>query len=66
MAANDSDSDYDYMRFWANYKQMVPTWFTVLSDAVLLQPSSAFMEMLFSTSVDLAYVHTSRSRTHFR
>ena len=48
MAANDSDSDYDYMLFWANNKQTLPTWFTVVSDVFLRQPSSAFMERVFS------------------
>ena len=37
------------MLFWANIKQTLPTWFTVVSDVVLLlQPSSAFMERVFS------------------
>ena len=48
MAANDTDSDYDYMLFWANNKLTLPTWFAVVSDVVLSQPSSAFMERVFS------------------
>ena len=48
MAANDTDSDYDYMLFWANNKQTIPTWFTVVSYVFLWQPSSAFMERVFS------------------
>ena len=44
MAANDTDSDYDHMLFWAKNKQTLPTWFMVVSDVVLLQPSSAFVQ----------------------
>ena len=49
MATNDTDSDTTKdMIFWANNKQTLPHRFTVVSDVVLLQLSSAFMEGVFS------------------
>ncbi|CAB1106310.1 unnamed protein product [Ectocarpus sp. CCAP 1310/34] len=48
VAATDTDTDYDNMTFWSDNKKNLPTWHELVLDVVLLQPSSAFMERVFS------------------
>ena len=45
VAASGKNSQYDSMAFW-NHKNRLPTWYAM--DVVLIQPSSAFMERVFS------------------
>lgn len=49
IAASDTDGDYDHMAFWNLNQHKLPTWRALVSEMVLLQPSSAFMERVFST-----------------
>ncbi|CAN0047625.1 unnamed protein product, partial [Ectocarpus sp. 6 AP-2014] len=48
MAASDTDAEYGHMAFWNDNKTKLPTWHALMSDVALLQPSSAFMERVFS------------------
>ncbi|CAN0189541.1 unnamed protein product, partial [Ectocarpus sp. 8 AP-2014] len=48
VAATDTDTDYDNMTFWSDNKRILPTWHELVLGIVLLQPSSAFMERVFS------------------
>ncbi|CAN0109326.1 unnamed protein product, partial [Ectocarpus fasciculatus] len=48
MAARDTDIEYGHMAFWKDNKKRLPTWHALVLDVALLQPSSAFMERVFS------------------
>ena len=48
LAASDTDEEYGHMAFWGHHKQKLPKWHAVVMVVVLLQPSSAFMERVFS------------------
>ncbi|CAB1096962.1 unnamed protein product [Ectocarpus sp. CCAP 1310/34] len=48
MAASDTDAEYGHMGFWNDNKTKLPTWHALMLDVAFLQPSSAFMERLFS------------------
>ena len=48
LAASDTDEEYGHMAFWGQHKQKLPKWHAVVMVVVLLQPSSAFMERVFS------------------
>ena len=39
---------YDLWEFWRNSRTRLPHWYNVAKDIALLQPSSAFMEWVFS------------------
>lgn len=46
--AKNTDSNYGFMDFWADNKATLPGWYHVAMDLVLIQPTSAFMEHVFS------------------
>lgn len=46
--AKNTDSNYGFMDFWADNKDTLPGWYRVAMDVVLIQPTSAFMERVFS------------------
>ena len=48
VAASGTDSQYDFMSFWNNNKNRLPTSYSVAMDVVLIQLSSACMERVFS------------------
>ncbi|CAB1115847.1 unnamed protein product [Ectocarpus sp. CCAP 1310/34] len=48
MAASDTEAEYGHMAFWNDNKKKLPTWHALVLDVALLQPSSAFMERVFS------------------
>ncbi|CAB1107293.1 unnamed protein product [Ectocarpus sp. CCAP 1310/34] len=48
MAASDTDIEYGHMAFWKDNEKRLPTWHALVLDVALLQPSSAFMERVFS------------------
>ena len=47
-AAVGTASQYDLMSFWNDNKNKLPQWYKVAMDIFLLQPSSAFIERVFS------------------
>ena len=47
-AASQTSSGYDLWAFWDN-REILPAWFKVAQDVALIQPSSAFIEWVFST-----------------
>ncbi|CAB1120220.1 unnamed protein product [Ectocarpus sp. CCAP 1310/34] len=49
VAARVTDRDYDFWQFWQDHKEKLPTWFAVVLDIALVQPSSAFVERVSST-----------------
>ena len=46
-AASQTRFGYDLWAFWDN-REKLPAWFKVAQDAALIQPSSAFIERVFS------------------
>ncbi|CAM9778581.1 unnamed protein product, partial [Ascophyllum nodosum] len=48
IAASNADVGYDLWAFWHDNRLNVPAWYDVAKDASLIQPSSAFMERVFS------------------
>ena len=48
LAASSVDIEYDVWEFWRNSRTRPPPWYNVAKDIVLMQPSSAFMERVFS------------------
>ena len=48
LAASVVDTDYDLWSFWRDNKTKLPHWYKVAKDIALIQPSSAFMERVFS------------------
>lgn len=48
MFATDTDNHYGYLAFWDLYKKKLPVWHALVMDIVLVQPSPAFMERVFS------------------
>ena len=47
IAASNADAGYDLWAFWHD-NRLMPAWYDVAKDAALIQPSSAFMERVFS------------------
>ena len=47
-AAEDIDQDYQSLEFWRRHKNTLPTWTASLSKVLLVQPSSAASERVFS------------------
>lgn len=47
-AASQTSSGYDLWAFWDDNKEKLPAWFNVAQDIALIQPSSAFIERVFS------------------
>ena len=45
--ASQTSSGYDLWAFWDN-REKLPAWFKVAQDVALIQPSSAFIERVFS------------------
>ena len=48
IAASNADAGYDLWAFWHDNRLKLPAWYDVAKDAALIQPSSAFMERVFS------------------
>ena len=48
LAAFGVDTDYDFWEFWRDSKTRLPHWYEVAKDIGLIQPTSAFMERVFS------------------
>lgn len=47
-ASEDISSDHDPVTFWKTHRSSLPTWATALSKVLLVQPSSAAAERVFS------------------
>ena len=47
-AASQTSSGYDLWAFWDDNKDKLPAWYGVAQDVALIQPSSAFVERVFS------------------
>ena len=54
-ASEDKSLDYDTATFWKTHRSSLPTWATALSKVLLVQPSSAAPERIFSTFGDQQY-----------
>jgi hypothetical protein len=48
IAASNADGGYDLWSFWQDNKLKFPAWYNVAKYVALIQPSSAFMERVFS------------------
>ena len=48
VAAAETDTGYDLWAFWHDNRLKLPAWYNVAKDVALIQPSSAFMERVFS------------------
>ena len=48
VAAAETDAEHDLWAFWHNNRLKLPAWYNVAKDVALIQPSSAFMERVFS------------------
>ena len=48
IAASSVDVEYDLWEFWRDNRMRIPHWYSVAKDMTLMQPSSAFMERVFS------------------
>ena len=48
LPASNVDVEYDLWEFWRNSRTKLPHWYNVAKDIALMQPSSAFMERVFS------------------
>ena len=48
IAASNADTGYDLWAFWHDNRLKLPAWYDVAKVAALIQPSSAFMERMFS------------------
>ena len=48
IAASNADAAYDLWAFWHDNRLKMPAWYNVAKDVALIQPSSAFMERVFS------------------
>eukprot|EP00903_Cladosiphon_okamuranus_P018961 g17438.t1 len=48
IASSTVDCDYDLWQFWRDNKTRLPCWYKIAKDVALIQPSSAFMERVFS------------------
>ena len=48
IAASRVDVEYDLWEFWRDNRMRIPHWYSVAKDMTLMQPSSAFMERVFS------------------
>ena len=46
--ASNADAGYDLWQFWHDNRLKLPRWYDVAKDIELIQPSSAFMERVFS------------------
>lgn len=46
--ASNVDAGYDLWQFWVDNKSGLPHWYGVAKNIALIQPSSAFMERVFS------------------
>ncbi|CAN0079391.1 unnamed protein product, partial [Sphacelaria rigidula] len=47
VAASGAHSNYGLLSFWDDNEKILPTWYLVAMDIVLIQPPSAFMERVF-------------------
>ncbi|CAM9786423.1 unnamed protein product, partial [Ectocarpus sp. 4 AP-2014] len=47
-AASRTSPGYDLWAFWEDKREKLPAWFKVAQDIALIQPSSAFVERVFS------------------
>ena len=45
---NNADAGHDLWSFWHDNRLKLPFWYNVAKDIALIQPSSAFMERVFS------------------
>ena len=45
---NNADAGHDLWAFWHDNRLKLPFWYDVAKDIALIQPSSAFMERMFS------------------
>ena len=48
VAATNVDVEYDLLSFWRDNRIRLPTWHSVAMDLALIQPSSCFIERVFS------------------
>ena len=48
IAASSVDVGYDLWESWRDNRMRIPHWYSVAKDMALMQPSSAFMERVFS------------------
>ena len=48
IAASNADAGHDLWAFWYDNRLKLPFWYNVAKDIALIQPSSAFMERVFS------------------
>ena len=48
IAAANADAGHDLWSFWHDNRLKLPFWYNVAKDVALIQPSSAFMERVFS------------------
>ena len=48
LAASIVDVGYDLWEFWSDNRSKLPHWYGVAKNIALIQPSSAFMERVFS------------------
>lgn len=48
IAASNADAGHDLWSFWHDNRIKLPSWYKVAKDVALIQPSSAFMERVFS------------------
>ena len=47
-AASHTSSGYDLWAFWDDNKEKLRAWYEVAQNVALIQPSSAFIERMFS------------------
>ena len=48
IAASNADAGHDLWAFWHDNRLKLPFWYNVVKDIALVQPSSVFMERVFS------------------
>ena len=48
IAASSVDVGYDLWEFWRDNRMRIPHWYSLAKDMALMQPSTAFMERVFS------------------
>ena len=49
IAPSNADAAYDLWAFWHDNRREMPAWYDVAKDVAFIQPSSAFIERVFSS-----------------
>ena len=57
IAASTADAGHDLWAFWHVNRLKIPFLYNEAKDIALIQPSSAFMERVFSTLLSTCYNH---------